>query len=106
MKDGQQIRFTGEGDQEPGIEPGDIVIVLDEKEHDVYRRSGSDLSMQMEITLVESLCGFHRVIRTLDDRDLVISALPGMFDGIGSRDSHVNVIKRLSSGDEGQGGTG
>jgi DnaJ family protein A protein 1 len=37
MVDGQKITFGGEGDQEPGLEPGDIIIVLDEKEHDVYK---------------------------------------------------------------------
>uniref|UniRef100_M3XYP6 DnaJ homolog subfamily A member 1 n=1 Tax=Mustela putorius furo TaxID=9669 RepID=M3XYP6_MUSPF len=30
MKDGQKITFHGEGDQEPGLEPGDIIIVLDQ----------------------------------------------------------------------------
>ena len=37
MVDGQKITFGGEGDQEPGFDPGDIIIVLDEKEHDVYK---------------------------------------------------------------------
>lgn len=37
MADGQKIMFTGEGDQEPGLEPGDIMIVLDEKEHEVFK---------------------------------------------------------------------
>ena len=37
MEDGQKITFGSEGDQEPGMEPGDIIIVLDEKEHPVYR---------------------------------------------------------------------
>ena len=40
MKDGQQVRFAGEGDQSPGLEPGDIVIVLDEKEHNFFARKG------------------------------------------------------------------
>ena len=40
MKDEQQIRFGGEGDQEPGLEPGDIIIVLDEKPHNKYKRTG------------------------------------------------------------------
>lgn len=35
MTDGQKIVFSGEGDQEPELEPGDLVIVLDEKEHEV-----------------------------------------------------------------------
>lgn len=77
MQDGQRIQFSGEGDQEPGLEPGDIIIVLDEKEHDVYKRSGNDLILRMNIDLVEALCGFQKVIKTLDDRDLVITVIPG-----------------------------
>ncbi|XP_046408253.1 dnaJ homolog subfamily A member 1 [Ischnura elegans] len=77
MADGQKVVFTGEGDQEPGLEPGDIVIVLDEKEHDVFKRSGCDLIMRMNLELVESLCGFQKVIKTLDDRELLITNLPG-----------------------------
>ena len=77
MKDGQQIRFSGEGDQEPGLEPGDIVIVLDEKEHPVFTRHGIDLVMKMQIDLVESLCGFQKTITTLDNRVLIITSLPG-----------------------------
>lgn len=33
--------------------------------------------MRTNIELVESLCGFRKVVRTLDDRDLVLSTLPG-----------------------------
>jgi len=77
MKDGQKLTFTGEGDQAPDIEPGDIVIVLDEKEHDVFRRQGSDLYMSMSIELADALCGFTRNITTLDNRTLVIKCNPG-----------------------------
>lgn len=37
MHDGQKIVFNGEGDQEPGLEPGDIVVLLEEKDHPVYK---------------------------------------------------------------------
>lgn len=37
MVDGQKITFSGEGDQETGLEPGDIIIVLDEKEHRLFK---------------------------------------------------------------------
>lgn len=77
MKDGQQIRFSGEGDQEPGLEPGDIVIVLDEKEHPQFQRFGTNLIVSTEITLVEALCGFQKTIKTLDNRQLIITTLPG-----------------------------
>uniref|UniRef100_T1J3S1 DnaJ homolog subfamily A member 1 n=1 Tax=Strigamia maritima TaxID=126957 RepID=T1J3S1_STRMM len=77
MQDGQKITFNGEGDQEPGLEPGDIIIVLDEKEHPVFRRSGRDLIYRLELDLTEALCGFQRTIKTLDDRELLITCLPG-----------------------------
>lgn len=77
MTDGQKLTFYGEGDQDPGLEPGDGVIVLDEKEHPTFKRSRDDLIMRMSLELVEALCGFQKVIRTLDDRDLVITSVPG-----------------------------
>ncbi|XP_064645646.1 dnaJ homolog subfamily A member 1-like [Lineus longissimus] len=77
MKDDQQIRFSGEGDQEPGLEPGDILIVLDEKPHSVFKRQDQDLFMIMELELVEALCGFQKTVTTLDNRSLVIKVIPG-----------------------------
>merc|ERR1712213_288191 len=77
MEDGQKITFGSEGDQEPGMEPGDIIIVLDEKEHPVFKRSGIDLIMQQNINITEALCGFKKTVPTLDDRTLVIQTVPG-----------------------------
>ncbi|XP_005798300.1 dnaJ homolog subfamily A member 4-like [Xiphophorus maculatus] len=77
MKDGQKITFHGEGDQEPGLEPGDVVIVLDQKEHPLFQRQGDDLVMKMDIKLAEALCGFRKTVRTLDNRSLIISTMPG-----------------------------
>jgi len=77
MEDGKKITCSGEGDQEPGLEPGDIIVVLDEKDHPVFKRDKTDLHMTMPITLSEALCGFHKVIPTLDSRSLVIHSMPG-----------------------------
>jgi len=77
MASSHKFRFSGEGDHEPGKEPGDIVIQLEEKPHDLYQRHGRDLSMRMDITLSESLCGLKRVLKTLDKRDIIISTKPG-----------------------------
>ena len=38
MKDEQKIPFHGEGDQMPGVEPGDVIIFLQEKDHETFRR--------------------------------------------------------------------
>ncbi|XP_031603203.1 dnaJ homolog subfamily A member 1 [Oreochromis aureus] len=77
MKDGQKITFHGEGDQEPGLEPGDVIIVLDQKDHPVFQRQDNNLIMRMNIKLAEALCGFQKTIQTLDNRTLVISSQPG-----------------------------
>ncbi|XP_018413706.1 PREDICTED: dnaJ homolog subfamily A member 4-like [Nanorana parkeri] len=77
MKDGQKIVFHGEGDQEPGLEPGDVVIVLDQRDHEVYQRQEDNLIMRMEIQLVEALCGFKRTLETMDGRTLLITSHPG-----------------------------
>lgn len=77
MKDGQKITFSGEGDQEPGLEPGDVIIILDQKDHPVFQRQYDNLIMKMDLKLVEALCGFKKTIQTLDNRTLIITSHPG-----------------------------
>ncbi|XP_032647992.1 dnaJ homolog subfamily A member 1-like [Chelonoidis abingdonii] len=77
MQDGQRITFHEEGDQVPGLEPGDVVIVLDQKEHPVFQRIGNNLVLRKEISLVDALCGFRQVVRTLDNRTLLVSSQRG-----------------------------
>merc|ERR1719486_274644 len=77
MEDSQKITFSSEGDQEPGLEPGDIIIVLDEKPHDKFKRSGQDLIVKMDINLTDALTGMKKTIKTLDDRTLVIQTVRG-----------------------------
>jgi len=77
MKDGQRIPFRGEGDQAPGVEPGDVVIVLQQSEHDVFARKRDDLIMTHSVGITEALCGFQMVFQHLDGRDIVVTHLPG-----------------------------
>jgi len=77
MPSDHKIVFSGEGDQEAGKEVGDVVIQLKEKEHSRFQRHGTDLSMKVDIDIRESLCGFKRIIQTLDDRKIVASTNPG-----------------------------
>jgi len=69
--------FYGEGDHEPGKEPGDIVIQLEEKEHATFQRHGKDLTMKMDVDISESLCGMSRAVKTLDGRSIVLTTDPG-----------------------------
>ena len=47
MRDGQKVVFTAEGDQNPGIEPGDVIFVIDEQEDMVFKRQGLDLYLNL-----------------------------------------------------------
>ncbi|KAL3312510.1 DnaJ (Hsp40), subfamily A, member 4 [Cichlidogyrus casuarinus] len=77
MKNSQTIKFKNEGDQEPGVEPGDVVIILDEQPHQVFQRRGGDLVVKHQITIADALCGFQHVITTLDERSIVFGTKPG-----------------------------
>jgi len=79
MNDGEKIRFRGKADEEPGIEAGDIVIILRVADHDVFQRKGNNLLMKMKIGLNEALTGFTREVTTLDNRKICITQLPGEF---------------------------
>jgi DnaJ family protein A protein 2 len=76
MKNGQKITFRNEGDQMPGIEPGDIIIVLQQKEHAVFQRVGNDLKCSHMLGITEALCGFEFCLKQLDGRDLVVRNPP------------------------------
>lgn len=77
MKHGRKIVFNGEGDQAPGTIPGDVVIVLDQREHERFRRSDDDLFYNAKVDLVTALAGGKIQIPHLDDRVLVVDILPG-----------------------------
>ncbi|KAJ3357714.1 hypothetical protein HDU83_004869 [Entophlyctis luteolus] len=77
MIDGQKITFSGEGNQEPGVTPGDIVVVIEEKPHDRFKRKGPDLFIDVKLDLLSSLAGGSFTIQHLDDRILMVNVLPG-----------------------------
>ena len=41
MKTGQTMVFKGAADESPGLEAGDLIIKICEKEHDVFTRKGN-----------------------------------------------------------------
>lgn len=71
---GERIVLSGEADQVPGKEPGDLVFELAEAEHDTFTRAGTDLRAEIHISLAEALTGFERtVIKHLDGRGIHLS---------------------------------
>lgn len=105
MQNGQKITFPGEADEavrqvyvskrkvswdiqprtyillylcvQPDTITGDIVFVLQQKEHPKFRRKQEDLFVEHTLSLTEALCGFQFVLTHLDGRQLLIKSNPG-----------------------------
>lgn len=77
MKNGQKISFRGMADEKPNMEPGDINFVVQEKEHELFKRKGADLLITKTLSLNEALTGFEWTVPHLDKRTIVIQSKPG-----------------------------
>ncbi|KAK6138222.1 hypothetical protein DH2020_028056 [Rehmannia glutinosa] len=77
MQNGQKITFPGEADEAPDTVTGDIVFVLQQKEHPKFKRKGDDLFVEHSLSLTEALCGFQFILSHLDGRQLLIKSQPG-----------------------------
>ncbi|KAF2835538.1 DnaJ-domain-containing protein [Patellaria atrata CBS 101060] len=77
VRSGTKIEFRGEGDQLPGVEPGDVVFEIEQKPHARFQRKEDDLFYEAEIDLLTALAGGRIHIEHLDDRWLSVDILPG-----------------------------
>lgn len=72
MKSDAEIRFERQSEQHPGISPGDVIFKLKQAPHPRFNRDGDHLHHEMHLSIKEALLGFHRTVRHLDGRDVVI----------------------------------
>lgn len=73
MPKNKKIIFQDEGHQQPDMFPGNVVIILEERPHKYFHRSGDDLYMKHTISLSDALCGFSFSLRHLDGRDIIVT---------------------------------
>lgn len=60
-----QLRGLGEAGRRGG-EPGDVIAVIEEKEHEIFVRKGKDLLMDLAVTYTKAVLGGEEEIPTLD----------------------------------------
>jgi len=62
---GQQIRLKGQGETAPGHPPGDLLITINIAPHPFFKVDGSDLKIELPITLYEAVLGGKVRVPTL-----------------------------------------
>jgi DnaJ-class molecular chaperone len=62
---GQQIRLRGQGETAPGHKPGDLLITISIAPHPHFKLEGSDLRLDLPITLYEAVLGGKVRVPTL-----------------------------------------
>jgi DnaJ-class molecular chaperone len=62
---GQQIRVKGQGETAPGHRPGDLLITINIAPHPFFKVDGSDLRVDLPITLYEAVLGSKVRVPTL-----------------------------------------
>jgi DnaJ-class molecular chaperone len=63
---GQQIRLKGQGETAPGHRPGDLLITISIAPHAFFKVDGSDLRVDLPVTLYEAVLGAKVRVPTLN----------------------------------------
>ena len=77
MGHGSKIVFRGDADEAPDTVPGDIVFVLQQKEHDRFKRKDEHLIMTKTLSLADALTGYAFTVEHLDKRTLLLRGEEG-----------------------------
>jgi molecular chaperone DnaJ len=69
---GMRLRFAGAGDASPdGGPPGDLFVVVHVKVHEIFKRDGADLWLEMPIEYWEAAMGAEVEVPTLDSKAML-----------------------------------
>uniref|UniRef100_A0A7S3KDZ5 Chaperone DnaJ C-terminal domain-containing protein n=1 Tax=Euplotes crassus TaxID=5936 RepID=A0A7S3KDZ5_EUPCR len=77
MVNEEKIVFEREGQQQPEVIPGDVILILKQKKHKRFSRVENDLYTEMKLTLEEALLGFSKPMKMLDNRTIEIRSESG-----------------------------
>ena len=66
INNGEMVRMTAMGEAVKGGQSGDLYIKINVRSHAVYKRDGSNLTMDLPIKLSDALLGMDYNLKTLD----------------------------------------
>ena len=69
VQDGTRLRLRGKGDAgKRGQQPGDLYIFVSVKEHDVFKRDGDDIKLDVPIGFTQAVFGAEIEVPTLEGK--------------------------------------
>ncbi|CBJ31620.1 Heat shock protein 40 like protein [Ectocarpus siliculosus] len=71
--DQHRIHFPGVGSHFPGRTAGDVEVAINIEPHERFMRDGSNLRMELPISLTEALSGFTREIQLLNGSTVLLN---------------------------------
>ncbi|OCL10317.1 HSP40/DnaJ peptide-binding protein, partial [Glonium stellatum] len=71
LRAGSKLKYSDIGDRHKDSTQ-DIHFVIQEKQHPLFKREGNDLYHNVDISLTESLCGWDRIVPTIDGKNLSV----------------------------------
>lgn len=80
-KKGTKITFPEKGNEQRGVIPADLIFVIDEKPHEIFKRDGSDLVMEKNISLAEALGGSTISVSSLNGKKLSVPLTELIYPG-------------------------
>ena len=72
-KDGTKVTYPGEGDHIQGRPPQDVIFIIREKQHPIFKREKDDLIIETSISLRQALCGFKLTQNGIDGKPLTLN---------------------------------
>ena len=79
VEDGTQMRLKGKGELGPGG-PGDALVTIEVQKHPFFRREGSDVRLDLPVTLDEAVNGAKIKVPTVDGA-VMLTVAPGSSTG-------------------------
>ena len=78
---GIQLKISGKGNEVVGGASGDLLVVVEEKEHESFKREGINLHYNLVISIDEAILGTSKEIKTLEDKAIRVPIDAGIQSG-------------------------
>jgi DnaJ family protein A protein 2 len=77
-ENGKQFTFYEKGDESLNVMPGDLIVVIQQEKHPLFKRQGANLFLAKTISLAEALVGFEFQLVHLDGHKLSVKSRKGL----------------------------